>query len=203
MQTNNFILSGYVSGAIDPWFITGFTDAEACFSLRIFRNKELKVGWVVNQSFQISLHQKDKALLEQIQSYFGGIGNITKLGKESLQYSLTSRKDLSIIINHFDKYPLITQKQGDFELFKMAFELIQSKTHLTAEGLAKIVSGAGPQASMNKRLSEELKAAFPEILPVPRPTVVGATAPEIKELRTNWLAGFTTGEGCFLLGVRR
>jgi len=29
---------------IDPWFIPGFTDAEACFSLRIFRNKELKVG---------------------------------------------------------------------------------------------------------------------------------------------------------------
>ena len=64
----------------------------------------------------------------------------------------------------------------------MAFKLIQSKTHLTAEGLAKIVS---IKASMNKRLSEELKAAFPEILPVPRPTVVGATAPEIKELRTN------------------
>jgi hypothetical protein len=42
-QMKNFINScGYA--AIDPWFITGFTDAEACFSLRIFRNKELKVG---------------------------------------------------------------------------------------------------------------------------------------------------------------
>ena len=144
-QMNKLINScGYA--AIDPWFITGFTDAEACFSLRMGlcpRNKELKVGWVVNQSFQISLHQKDKALLEQIQSYFGGIGNITKERENSLQYRITSRKDLSIKINHFDKYPLITQKQGDFELFKMAFKLIQSKAHLTEVGLAKIVAIKG------------------------------------------------------------
>jgi hypothetical protein len=43
MTKNNFILSGYVSGAIDPWFITGFTDAEGCFTLRIVRNKKMKV----------------------------------------------------------------------------------------------------------------------------------------------------------------
>jgi sulfite reductase beta subunit-like hemoprotein len=62
------------------------------------------------------LHQKDKALLEQIQSYFGA-GNIHKEGsRQSLQFRVCSIKDLAKIIDHFNKYPLITQKRADFEL---------------------------------------------------------------------------------------
>lgn len=55
---------------INPWFITGFSDAEACFTLSIIKNDQRKVGWRVFHSFQITLHRKDIALLEQIQSYF-------------------------------------------------------------------------------------------------------------------------------------
>jgi hypothetical protein len=29
---------------LDPWFITGFADAECCFSLSVIKNKEYKVG---------------------------------------------------------------------------------------------------------------------------------------------------------------
>jgi hypothetical protein len=28
---------------IDPWFITGFTDAEGCFVISVLRNKQMKV----------------------------------------------------------------------------------------------------------------------------------------------------------------
>jgi len=49
-----------------------------------------------------------------------------------------------------------------------ALELVNRKEHLTEEGLAKIVS---IKASMNRGLSEELKVAFPNTLPVPRPVV--------------------------------
>jgi hypothetical protein len=93
----------------------------------------------------MSLHKRDEAFLKEIMDFFG-VGSITKSGPETLQYAVQSTKDLAIIIKHFDEYPLITQKRGDFELFKMAFELIQSKAHLTAEGLAKVVS---IKASMN------------------------------------------------------
>ena len=49
--------------------------------------------------------------------------------------------------------------------------------HLTMEGLEKIVA---IKASLNNGLSAELKAAFPEIIPVPRPSVVGATPSKFK-----------------------
>jgi hypothetical protein len=57
-----------------------------------------------------------------------------------------SIKDIAVIVEHFDKYPLITQKQGDYLLFKMAVNLILNKEHLTIEGLRKIVA---IRASMN------------------------------------------------------
>lgn len=37
-----------------------------------------------------------------------------------------SIKDLAVIINHFDKYPLITKKHADYLLLKMAVNLVQN-----------------------------------------------------------------------------
>jgi hypothetical protein len=79
-----------------------------------------------------------------------------------------SVKDLSAVINHFYKYPLITQKLADYELFKQAIQLIQQKEHLTIEGIHKLIA---IKASMNLGLSKELKAAFPDTIPVLRPLV--------------------------------
>ena len=77
-------------------------------------------------------------------------------------------KDLGVIIEHFDKYPLITQKLADYILFKKAIELIKQKEHLTKEGLQKF---AGIKASLNSGLSANLKAAFPDIIPAPKPLI--------------------------------
>jgi hypothetical protein len=49
-------------------------------------------------------------------------------------------KDLKVIIEHFDKFPLITQKRADFELFKQAVEIMNRKEHLTPGGLQQIVN---------------------------------------------------------------
>jgi hypothetical protein len=101
---------------LDPWFVTGFTDAEGCFTISITRKNESKTGWEVKLSFQISLNQKDKAILEKLQIFFGG-GYITKHGLDKFQYRAQSGKDLLKIINHFTKYPLHTKKQIDCLLF--------------------------------------------------------------------------------------
>ena len=68
----------------------------------------MKLGFTVFLQFGINLKIKDKQLLESIQSHLN-VGNIT-LGKHNCQYTVTSIKDLEVIINHFDNYPLITQK---------------------------------------------------------------------------------------------
>lgn len=174
------------SKAPHPWFVAGFVDAEGCFRIKIVPLKALKTGWRVQAVFQIGLHQKDQILLESIKLFLG-VGNITNKGKDAIQFAVSAPKDLKVIIDHFDKYPLITQKRADFELFKQVVDLVSRKEHLTLSGLHKIVA---IKASLNNGLSPELKAAFPNIIPVPRPLV---QLPTFTCINPSWLAGFTSG----------
>ena len=180
------------SQALNPWFITGFADGEGCFNLSVLRAKDYELGWRVQLFFKITLHSKDLPILEQIKSYLG-VGGIHKQGPQSIQFRVFSVKDLQVIVQHFEKFPLISQKRADFELFKQALRLMEEKEHLTEGGLAKFVA---IKDSMNNGLSDELKAAFPKIIPVPRPLVEDQ---EIKD--PNWLAGFISGEGCFFIDI--
>lgn len=93
----------------------------------------------VQLMFKINLHKKDQALLKQIQSFFC-VGGIHFKTSQSLQFQVSSIKDLKVIIDHFDKYPLITKKFSDYKLFKEAFYLVQNQEHLTMEGLRKVVA---------------------------------------------------------------
>lgn len=89
----------------------------------------------------------------------------------------------------------MTQKFGDYEIFKQVYNLVLNKEHLTFEGLHKIIA---LKASFNLGLSEKLKLAFPDIIPVARPLV---PTPLIKD--GGWLAGFVSGEGSFMIVVRK
>jgi hypothetical protein len=122
------------------------------------------MGYQIQAIFKITLHQKDFDLLSQIKDYFG-VGSITKHGNTSLQYTVKSLKDLDIIISHFDKYPLLSQKLADYKLFKDGILLIKNKEHLNKEGFIKVLC---IKASMNLGLSDELKLSFPDIKPKSR-----------------------------------
>lgn len=181
---------------MDPWFLTGFVDAEGCFTLGINKNKDCKTGWSVQLFFQIALHRKDNELLEQIKTYFG-VGKIHKLGSQSIILRVSSIKDLEAIFNHFYKYLLVTKKLADYNLFKLAYNIIINKEHLTQEGLSKLVAIKG---SLNLGLSPELKSAFPDITNMDKP-IVTEQAQKIPD--PNWLAGFATGEGCFYVVAQK
>lgn len=178
-------------------YVTGFADGEASFSVRLFRNKNCKQGWGISPSFKIGLHIKDLPLLYKIKSFFGEVGNINiDSNREMAYFTVTTIEDLTkVIIPHFDLYPLLTQKRADFLLFKSAVELMRKKEHLTTEGLAKMLS---LKASINLGLSNELKTAFPDIIPVERPKVEYPTY-----IDPSWLAGFVDAEGCFFVGITK
>lgn len=126
--------------------------------------------------FQISLHKKDRAILECIQKYFNGAGSIyMEESRNSVKYRVASFKELTLIIEHFNKYPLITQKLADYLLFKNAVELINRKEHLTLEGLNQIVS---IRATMNNGLTGILIKSFPNVTPMARPCLPNRETPD-------------------------
>ena len=98
---------------IDPWWVIGFLDGEGCFHVSITENKNSQLAWQVRPRFQIGIHVKDKALLEDVKNYLR-VGKISKSGPELIQLKVQSLKQLETVINHFEKFPLKTKKRSDF-----------------------------------------------------------------------------------------
>ncbi len=137
--------------------------------------------------------------MKQIQKFFG-VGKIYSKNRDSISYLVTSIKDLQVIKDHFDCYPLISQKRADYELWKRIIEIMKVKRHLTLEGVQEIMA---IKASMNNGLSNELKTAFlNSIIPVERPKVYEFSIGVIQK-HPQWLAGFTEGEGCFHVEINQ
>ena len=96
--------------------MVGFTDAEGCFQLVIYKNPKMRSGWSVRLVFSIHLHVKEIDVLYKIQKFFGG-GNVT-IHKDTANYQVVSLTDLLRVIEQYNLYPLRTQKHSDFLLFK-------------------------------------------------------------------------------------
>lgn len=174
------------------WFISGFTDAEGCFTIKTQYNINLKTKWRIRPVFSITLNKKDLSLLKIIQNYFK-VGNISQ-SNNMVIYAVDSIKEVDAIINHFDKYSLVTQKLSDYLIFKQCFNLIKQKEHLTDKGLSEILSLKG---SLNLGLSDNIKNVFPNIKIKERPKYEfnGISSPF-------WLSGFISGDGSFHIVFR-
>lgn len=179
---------------LNPYYVTGFSDAEGTFLINIQSRSDLKLGYSISLSFKLKLHSKDSELLEKICNFFN-VGKIYTRKDGYIEYIVNSKKEMEIIINHFNNYPLIRQKLSDYKLFKLVFELIKQKKHLTQEGFQEILS---LKASLNNGLSEELKIVFPNIIPSLRPQTI---TPKFENINPYWVSGFVDGDGCFYISL--
>ena len=92
------------------------------------------------------------------------------------------------VIPHFETYPLLTKKYADFSLFRQIVLILNQESRLSEQGFIKVLN---LRYNINNGISEELKALYPNLVPVVRPEVpTGVIHPE-------WLVGFVDGEGSF------
>jgi hypothetical protein len=166
---------------VDPWFITGFTDGEGCFTCSVLKSSSYKFGWEIQLNFQIKLHVRDYPILLRIQHSLGGIGTVAS-HQSSCALRVRKISELIELVKFFDKYPLISYKRGEYLLFKQIIYIIQLKEHLTLQGIQKIIN---IRATLNFGLSKELQLMFPETVPVPRSLRETCVIPH-----SQWIAGF-------------
>ena len=55
---------------LDPWFVTGLAEGEGCFHVSIVIRPTLKVGLEARPSFSLSLNERDRDLLGDLQAFF-------------------------------------------------------------------------------------------------------------------------------------
>ena len=186
------------STQLNPWFITGFSDAESSFSISIKPDVRLKTKWRISPVFIIQLHKKDFEILEFIQNTLG-VGKLRYNVNDCVQYVVESFKELEKIIEHFDNYPIITSKLNNYKLFKLAYNLFINKENLSIEGIEKLLA---IKSSMNLGLNPELKVAFPQISnhkDIYKDCFAYSNIKKIPD--PYWVSGFTSGEGSFMIDI--
>lgn len=120
------------------YWVTGFADGEGTFYTRIIEATAPKSVNRVSFFFAISQSIRDKELLQKI-SKFLGCGT-TSENEKYIQLRVTKFEDIkSKFIPFFNIYPMRGIKERNFRYFCIIFELVQSKAHLTRQGLDEII----------------------------------------------------------------
>lgn len=136
LELDNPIISQKLrlSEITNSYWLTGFTDADGSFQIKIIDRKDRNLQ-EVRLNFQID--QKKKYILEKIQEELGGnIGYRNK--QDTYYYGSTSFGNARKIIKYFDKYPLLSTKYLNFIYWRKVYILIYNKKHLTVKGILLI-----------------------------------------------------------------
>nr|YP_010390639.1 LAGLIDADG endonuclease [Fusarium asiaticum]UPX02658.1 LAGLIDADG endonuclease [Fusarium vorosii]QJT58170.1 LAGLIDADG endonuclease [Fusarium asiaticum]QJT58225.1 LAGLIDADG endonuclease [Fusarium asiaticum]QJT58280.1 LAGLIDADG endonuclease [Fusarium asiaticum]QJT58335.1 LAGLIDADG endonuclease [Fusarium asiaticum] len=128
-----------IAPTINPDWLAGFITAEASFFISIYPSKDRKVGYAVSLVFSLSQHAKDLDLLKRIaDSLECGIVRKHK-SREAVELVITKSEDINQKLTPLlSKHTLSGVKLLDFERFQKASILINSKAHLTSEGIKLI-----------------------------------------------------------------
>ena len=84
---------------LDPWFMTGFVDAEGYFSIELFKDSKAKFKYTPRLIFGINLHVKDLSILLSFKDTLW-VGTVRTKGKVT-SYTVKTFKDIAVIVNHF------------------------------------------------------------------------------------------------------
>ena len=146
-------------------YITGYIDGEGCFTVIFNKRSKARIGWELRPSFSVSQNEDRRQVLDLIQKYFG-CGYVRRdYSDKTVKFEIRDHKDLiQKVIPHFEKFPLFSKKQNDFELFKEICLLIDQKKHLEKEGFSQIVhlaykmNGSGKRKRTLGELTRSLKS---------------------------------------------
>jgi hypothetical protein len=141
---------------LNPFFLSGFSDAESCFFLSLNNKYQPRF------SFHIGLNLKDQDIIFKINSFFDNKGRISTYTPHNEIRITFDNLDVinNYIIPHFDSYPLIGIKYMDYQLFKLGINLINNGDYKNPEGLLKFSKFA---ILMNEGYKKNIIELFPEL----------------------------------------
>jgi hypothetical protein len=121
---------------LNPDWVSGFTEGDGSFFVRINSTTNH-----IRPVMSIGLNIREKPLLEKIQEFFEGISYIyTSTSNNYVEWKIGKLSFFKKVILHFNTYSLIGLKSYNFIIWREIISLIETKAHLTPEGLEKIKS---------------------------------------------------------------
>lgn len=113
---------------LEPRYVTGLCDGAAAFTFSRNGNSPAALY------FAVKLNAADGPLLRRLQDYFEGAGKIYDVKprvpkansgwtKKSVYYRITHLKDIAVVVEHFDRYPLQGRRHDAYLVWKQLYEL--------------------------------------------------------------------------------
>ena len=100
-------------GSLEPWYVTGLADASGSFTF----NRTAR-GSNMTLVFSIKVGARDRALLEELQSFFG-VGKVYDVRMAGASLFKVTRSDaLLAIVDHFEAFPLKSSSGAAFEIWR-------------------------------------------------------------------------------------
>ena len=146
---------------LDPRWVVGFVDGEGCFCVSVHHNPlccRSTGGWQLHPAFQVSQHQRYRAVLEELRSFFA-CGRVRPKGPKSsvMVYAVDSLPALEgLILPFFEQYPLVV-KQRDFRLFAEIIRSMRRKEHLHRAGFVRLLTLAYAMNADGKQRARTLE----------------------------------------------
>lgn len=120
---------------LNPYYVTGISDAESNFHINIQNNK-------VNIAFKVTQKSHSIDILHSLQEFFQcGSIQIDNRRDSTIKFQVSKQEDLKIkVFPHFVQYPLQTSKHLDFASSMEALDIVIEKKHFTKNGMQQIQS---------------------------------------------------------------
>lgn len=138
---NLLFIDRLVSPSLNSGWISGFSDAEGCFSGRVKKCRTYKFKKGPHLTFSIS--QKELYIIKELRRVLineeFGLKNINyDKSWSGWVFHSSSFIKLKVIRNYFSRYKLKTKKLLAFRKWCLIHDMVLNKEHLTLEGLNKI-----------------------------------------------------------------
>ncbi len=123
---------------LSPDWVVGFVDGEGCFYVGINPHPEMSVGYQVLPEFRIVQHERDIQVLYALKRFFRC--GVVRRNREN-RYELRIRKLACLlrVVDFFERHPLKTKKNVDFQKFARIVRWMAEGKHLEREGLIQII----------------------------------------------------------------
>ena len=145
--------AGSLQDEVDfPSYLSGYVDGEGCFTVSIAPRPTLLVGWEVRPSLSVSQNGDRLEVLLHMQGYFRCGSLRPDRSDKTWKWEVRSLPLLvDRVVPHFRRYPLLSGKRRDSELFADVCQRMARGEHRYSTGLMDIVRLSGEMNPSGKR----------------------------------------------------
>ncbi len=133
-------------------YLSGYTDGEGSFCVSFSPRLKLHTHVEVRPSFSVSQNRDRSEVLDLYLEYFH-CGTVRKNPSDkTYKYEVRSLSDLlEKILPHFERFPLLSSKQKDFEKFNLICGMMKKGKHANTSTLVDIIQIAYTMNSSGTR----------------------------------------------------